>query len=241
MFDVLSFFDTQTRTATTAARGGRTRGREVTNMTNRDGRPRRDSARPLAALVLALGVVAALAGPVLAVYQLTQPGGAVAVMVTDTSVLGDPTPDGLPEGTRLDLAGALDTVDLEVAALPAGLRLLTRLDDLVAGAVLFAGALILRNILADVGRGQPFHPRMPGRIAGLAVVVVVGALFPGLAGTLATVVVLESIDGFGGASPLGFVIGELSLLPFVVAGALAIASRVFRQGQQLTDELEGLV
>ena len=241
MFDALSFFDTQTRTDTTAARGGHTPGREDGIMTDQEPRPRRDGARPLAALVLALGVVAALAGPVLAVYQLTQPGGSVTVMVFDPSVLGDPTPEGLPEGTRLDLDGAVDTVDLEVAELPAGLRLLTRLDDVIASAILFAGALLLRNILVDIGRGQPFHPRMPGRLAGLALVVVLGAVFPGLAGTLATVVVLESINGMGGPSPLGFVIGELSLLPFVVAGALVIASRAFRQGQQLTDELEGLV
>ena len=210
-------------------------------MTKQDERPRRDGARPLATLVLVLGIVSALVGPVLAAYQLTQPGGSVSVTVTDPAVLGDPTPDGLPEGTRLDLTGAVHTVDLEVTELPAGLRLLTRLEEMVASALLLTGAVLLRNVLRDIGLGQPFHPRMERRLAALAVVVVAGALFPGQASTLATVTVLNSIDGLGGDSPLGFTIVDLQLLPLVVAGALVVLSRVFRQGRQLTSDLEGLV
>ena len=201
----------------------------------------RDGARHLANLVLVLGALAALAGPVLAVYQLTQPGGSVAVVISENELLADPTPDGLPEGTRLAFADTEPDVVLEVDELPAGLRLLTRLDDLVAAGLLLTGAVLLRAVLRDIGRGQPFHPRMEHRLGALAVVVVGAAILPGLASTLATVVVLNRIDGLADGSPLGFTIMELELLPLVVAGALVALSRVFRHGRQLTEDTEGLV
>ena len=201
----------------------------------------RDGARHLANLVLVLGALAALAGPVLAVYQLTQPGGSVAVTVSEQELLAETTPDGLAEGTRLAFADTDPDLVLEVDELPVGLRLLTRLDDLVGAALLLTGAVLLRTVLRDIGRGQPFHPRMEHRLGGLAVVVAGGAILPGMASTLATVVVLHRIDGLGDGSPLGFTIMELELLPLVVAGALVVLSRVFRQGRQLTEDTEGLV
>ncbi len=201
----------------------------------------RDGARQLANLVLVLGVLAALTAPIGAIYQLTQPGGSVAVVVTDEEVLGDPTPEGLPEGTRLDLDDMRSSIQLEVDELPAGLRLLTRLDDLFGAALLLAGAVVLRNVLRDIGRGQPFHPRMESRLAGLAVVVVAATLLQPQVSTLATVVVLNRIDGLADGSPLGFLMFEFELLPLVVAGALVVLSRVFRHGRQLTEDTEGLV
>ena len=203
--------------------------------------PDRDGARHLANLVLVLGVLAALAGPVLAVYQLAQPGGSVAVVVTEDELLADPTPDGLVEGTRLTFADTDPDVVLEVDELPVGLRLLTRLEELLGAGLLLTGAVLLRAVLRDIGRGHPFHPRMERRLGGLAVVVAGAAILPGLASTLATVVVLNRIDGLGEGSPLGFTIMELELLPLVVAGALVVLSRVFRHGRQLTEDTEGLV
>lgn len=200
-----------------------------------------DGARHLANLVLVLGALAALAGPVLAVYQLTQPGGAVAVVVHEEEVLADPAPDGLPDDTGLQFADSPPDLVLEVEELPAGLRLITRLEDLVGAALLLTGAVLLRNVLRDIGRGHPFHPRMEHRLGGLAVVVVGGTLLPSLASTLATLVVLNHIDGLGDASPLGFTILEFELLPLVVAGALVVLSRVFRHGRRLTEDTEGLV
>lgn len=219
----------------------------------RDRLPATSEARParaLAGILLALGIAVAVISGVVVVYQLTQPGGAVEVLVDrDALALGDV--DGLPPGTSLELSGkggatiatgAPSTqLTLQVNRLPAGLRLLTTLPWLVLGLTTLAGAIVLRSVLLAIAAGRPFDRRNPGRLRTLGVLVLVGGLLPGLLASAATVAVLDHVGGADGDSPLGFTILDVPLNPILGAAVLFVVAAVFAHGGRLTDDLEGLV
>jgi hypothetical protein len=213
-------------------------------------RPAAGPARGLAGAVLFVGVVLAVIGVALVVNQLTQPGGVVEVLV-DEQLLGIGDVEGLPEGTALRIpegasgtatdgtsAGTV-TLALEVAELPAWLRALTELPWAVSGIATLVGAIVLRRVLLEVAAGRPFAPGNPARLRVLAAVALVVALFPGMLSSLATVLTLEHLGASG--PPLGFRILELSLSPFFLAATLLVVAEVFKHGQSLTDDVEGLV
>jgi hypothetical protein len=81
--------------------------------------------------------------------------------------------------------------------------------------------------------------RNPARLRVLAAVALVVAIVPGLLSSLATVLTLEHLGASG--PPLGFRILELSLSPFFLAATLLVVAEVFKHGQSLTDDVEGLV
>jgi hypothetical protein len=194
-------------------------------------------ARLLAGLVLALGLAVGVAGVVLPLAQLTQPGGSVPILVEDptarTLVL-----EGLAEDARVE---ANREAELHVAELPASLRLLTGAPTMVTGLLLAVGAWLLRRILLDAASGRPFAPRTPDRIRGLAVLVLTGTLLPGAVASGATIAVVEHLDVLDATPGLGFEILQLEALPLVVVGVLLVVAQVFRSGQQLTEDVEGLV
>jgi hypothetical protein len=207
-------------------------------------------ARGLAGAVLVVGVLLAVIGVALVVVQLTQPGGVVEVLV-DEQLLGIGDVDGLPEGTALRIpegasggatagsGGGSVTLALEVAELPAWLRALSELPWAVSGLATLVGAVVLRRVLLEIAAGRPFAPRNPARLRALAAVALFVAIVPGLLASLATVLTLEHLDASG--PPLGFRILELPVSPFFLAAALLVVAEVFRHGQSLTDDVEGLV
>jgi hypothetical protein len=206
-------------------------------------------AQVLAAAVLAVGILLACVCVVVVVDRLSQPGGEVRVLV-DRSAFDLTAVAGLPEDSRLEPAASTAAgissgpgsvpVSLLVPELPVGLRLLTGLPTLTAGALGLAAAVLLRLLLLDVAMGRPFAVRNPARFRGLAVLTIAYAVAPGLFASLATVAVLHRIDP-ASHTPLGVTILDLPLLPFLLAGALMVMAEVFRHGRALTDDVDGLV
>lgn len=199
-------------------------------------------ARALAGFVLLFGILAAVGGIVLPLSQLAQTGATVGVSIADADgLLGDLDADVVPEGASLDLAGA-DGATLVAEELPTNLRILTQLPWTLAGALLLTGAWLLRRMLLDIAAGRPFDPRMPGRLRGLAVVVLAGTLFPGLLEGVASVVVTQHLGGLPDGSPLAVPLFDAQLTPpLLVVALLIVAAQVFESGRQLTDDVQGLV
>jgi hypothetical protein len=198
-------------------------------------------ARLLAGFVLVFGVLAALGGIVLPLSQLPASGSSVAVLVADPAELVPDDGDLAPDGASLDLAG-IDGAMLVADELPVGLRVLSQLPWTLAGLLLLGGAWLLWRILLDIAAGRPFHPRTPGRLRGLALVVLAGSLFPSMIEGVASAAVVEHLGGLPDGSPLGVQLFEVGLpMPFLVILLLFIAAQVFDAGQRLEEDVEGLI
>jgi hypothetical protein len=198
-------------------------------------------ARLLAGFVLVFGVLAAIGGIVLALSLIPQSGSSVAVLVADPAVLVPDDVDLTPDGASLDLAG-IDGAMLIADELPVGLRVLSQLPWTLAGLLLLTGAWLLWRMLLDIAAGRPFHHRMPGRLRGLALVVLAGSLLPSMVEGLASAAVIEHLGGLPDGSPLGFQLFEIGLpMPFLIVMLLFIAAQVFHSGQRLEEDVEGLI
>jgi hypothetical protein len=197
-------------------------------------------------LLAVAGIAAAVAGPAYAVNGATQAPGAVEV----TAALR-PDREAMEPFQREDvLAGdqAADGVlvldDGEVVVSAAGStvpeQLLARGDSALLGLTVGAAALLLLPVLTSIREGEPFRPGHARRFSVLAGVVAVY----GVAGPLLPAAATSSVLHRTGLSqtrvlePDGAIFG---LLPFVVVVGLLVLAEAFRRGEQLADDVEGLV
>ncbi|WP_171058152.1 DUF2975 domain-containing protein [Modestobacter altitudinis] len=217
-------------------------------MSRREAYVRPATIRSLSWFVGLVGVVAAVAGPVYAVNGATQAGAAVEVPV-ELAGVGD--------------SGALDRVPLAVPDLPQGAavaaqnqgdglalsawdstiaeQLLARGDAVVLGLAVGVGAWLLRSVLTSVAAGRAFGTDNARRLNGLAVVVVVAGGIGPLLPQIGSLVVLDRLDLVGAGSP--FVMGlTFGFPPVLLTGLLLVVlAEAFRQGERLSQDVEGLV
>lgn len=219
---------------------GKPRPRQSNDRDSATTTPPHETARVVATLVMVAGIVALVVGVVLALNQLTQPGGSVHVLLTGEEAFAPAFAQELPNGASLSLV-ADAPVPLDVFELPAGLRLLTETAALVVGLLVFAGAWQLRRVLLDIADGHPFAPAMPRRLTLIATVMLAVAVVPQALDNVATVAVLERLDLAGPGSPLGFTILDINLGALLAAAVVAVIAQVFRHGAQLTADTEGLI
>lgn len=131
---------------------------------------------------------------------------------------------------------------LDVERLPLGLRAATHASTFLVGLLLAFGTLVLYRTLSEVAAGRPFGRRTPAGIEFLAGLVLMGALLPQLLDAVASASVLWHLGGLqDGRSPLGYPILDLPLWHLGVVAVLAVLGQVFRHGQRLTEDVEGLV
>ena len=201
--------------------------------------PGRTGVSLVSAVLLVVAVVAPLLAVALPFEQLTQRGGSVPVTPADLSGDRSLGVTGLPEDVSVvdTTAEAL----LTASELPAGLRVLTELPDVLTLAAVAIGAWLLGRVLSTVHDGHPFDRRNPGRLAGLAAAVLLGGLVAPLTEAVAASAVLDHLDLAGPEGPFLAFEATLSFVPVGVALALTAAAEAFRRGRALEDELEGTV
>lgn len=174
---------------------------------------------------------AALRAVVLPVNQLTQPGGRVKVHV------GDPVwPDtqGVVDVAPLNGQGM---AYLQAHDLPTGVRLLTEAGPALGALAWAIGLALTALVIRDIGRGSPFGHRVPIRIAGLAVVVLIGGFASTTLDWLAARTVVDQLEVSQVVSPTY----AMPLGGVLLAALLLVLAEAFRQGQKMSAELDGLV
>ena len=203
--------------------------------------------RSLSWLIGLIGVVAAVAGPVYAINGATQAAGAVEVPVElagqdDAGRTRVPLAVAdLPDGTAVSARNGGSDVELSAEDSTIAEQLLSRGDALVLGLALGAGAWLLRPVLGSLAAGRPFGSGNARRLAGLATVVVLAAGIGPLLPQIGSLVVLDRLDLVGPDSP--FVVGvTFAVTPaLVTALLLLVLAEAFRQGERISEDVEGLV
>ena len=198
-------------------------------------------------LVLLAGAAALVGSIAFWVNGLTVAGSYVTVNVAVQPAAYDPDgsdPDvvvlparGLPPGSALVVP--TDTVSLRAWDSTRGEQALARLDVVVVGVGVAVAAWLLHPVLRGLERGQPFARGNARRMAGIALVIAaVGVLVPVCRG-LASSAVLARLD-LADPAPVSATT-MFDLWPLLVAVLVLAVAEAFRRGEQLHDDVEGLV
>ncbi|WP_158544841.1 DUF2975 domain-containing protein [Blastococcus sp. TF02-9] len=201
--------------------------------------PGRTGTSLVSAVLLVAAVVALLLAVALPFEQLGESSGSVPVTLAEPAGSGSPDVAGLPEDVVV--ADVSNEFRLTALELPAGLRVLTGLPDVLTLLSVAVGAWLLGRVLSAIHDGRPFDRRNPGRLAGLAAAVLVGGLVVPVVEAVGTSAVLDHLDLVGPDGPFLAFEATLSFVPVGVALALVGAAEAFRRGRALEDELEGTV
>jgi hypothetical protein len=185
---------------------------------------------------VALGGV--LVAIVLPVHSLTMAGGSVPVSLAPGRVPPLQVP-GLPFGVTVSTAA--DALSLDVARLPAGLRLLTEASGVVTALAVAAGAWWLAGVLRSVALGQPFERRNAARLLGLTGAVVVGGVLAPILDDLVGFTVLDRLGLVDSDSPFVLTMVHVNFAPLLLALVVLGAAEAFRRGAALADDVEGLI
>jgi Protein of unknown function (DUF2975) len=203
--------------------------------------------RSLNVLLAVIGIAAAVAGPVYAVNGATRAGAAVEVPVeldaeeaTEAARIPLPVP-GLPDGARVSAPDQGSELELSAWDSTVAEQLLSRGDAALLGLAVGLGAWLLRPVLASIAVGRPFGTGNARRLAGLAVVLVTAGEIGPLLPQFGALTVLDRLDLVGPGSP--FVMGiRFSIGPVLLGGLLLLVlAEAFRQGERLSEDVEGLV
>lgn len=195
----------------------------------------------LSAIILIGSVAAAVAAVVLPVNQLTQPGGATSVELSDTAQSqAIAAIQGLAPGTWMEFGQSGYPMQLHVLELPWPLRLLSESGvSLLLGCLAVAGFLLHRT-LRSIRTGTPFEAANPRRLRIIGLLAVVGGLGGQLLEGVSRLAILDHTEMTGPESPV-----KLSLtmgFTWIVIGALALAlAEAFARGRDLSDDVAGLV
>jgi hypothetical protein len=185
---------------------------------------------------IALGGV--LVAVVLPVHGLTMHGGSVPVSPVPGSVPPPQVP-GLPSGVTLSTAA--DALSLDVARLPAGLRLLTEASGVVTALAVAAGAWWLAGVLRTVALGRPFDRRNAARLLGLTCAVVAGGVLAPILDDLVGFAVLDRLGLVDSGSPFVATMVHVNATPLLLSLVVLGAAEAFRRGTARADDVEGLI
>jgi len=208
--------------------------------------------RSLSWLIGLIGIVAAIAGPAYALNGALQTPGTVRVPVELSAAAEPPVGapatgripievSGLPDGTAV---WALNTGrQLELAAWDSTVveQLLSRGDAAVFGLAVGVGAWLLRPVLGSLAAGRPFGSGNARRLAGVAAAVVAAGSIGPLLPQLGSLTVLDRLALVGPDSPFVMGLTFSFTTSLLVGGLLLVMAEAFRQGERISDDVEGLV
>ena len=133
-----------------------------------------------------------------------------------------------------------DDLDLSVWDSTLAEQALARGDDLVRALALGVGALLLWRVVASLGDGRPFTRGNAARVLGVAGAVALSGVLAPLLAQAAAALVLDRLGGAAaGALRPATLTPDLGLA--VLVGLLLALAEVFRHGERLAGETDGLV
>ena len=132
---------------------------------------------------------------------------------------------------------ATDSTTLTVADPSLGQRVLLELPTVVTAVLVLVGIYWLFQVARTLSAGEPFVPRNPLRLFGIAGLLAVGTMLDGL---LTAITTDRLVSGTPLEERVPFSV-HFSLTPVLVAFLLAALAEAFRIGVRLRDDAEGLV
>jgi hypothetical protein len=184
----------------------------------------------LLGVVFIVQAVVGLVIPALTVVGVVDGASSREVDVTDVAAIGLPAADGV----QLSASGS---ATLTVADPGFGQRLLLELPTLVGALLILLGIYWVFRIARTLCVGDPFEPRNPLRLFGIALLIAIGSVVSSL---LTAITTDQLVSGTALADHVPFSV-EFSLLPPAVALLVAALAEAFRIGVRLRDDAEGLV
>lgn len=202
-------------------------------------------ASPLAVLLLVAAAALAVMAIALPLHQLTQDSAAATVTLdpaASATALGTvtaiPAQVSLttvqPEGLQV---GVVATSGVDGQPVPLHLKLLTDLGTSLWAAGLAVIAYLLARVLANISRGDPFHPSHARRFTLMAVAVLVCSA---VADSVNYVAAVQFINYYRLPDAVDAT-ADLSLVPVALAAVTLVLAGAFRAGRRIQDDTEGLV
>lgn len=192
----------------------------------------RTDSRALQGLLGIAFVVVAATGLVLPLLALT--GATGARIEQDVRVTGAEAVLARAEGVTLSAA---QSAQLTFTDPSLGQRVLLVLPTIALSVLILFGIYLLFLIARTLCAGEPFTPRNPRRLYGIAVLIAVGTVVDGL---LTAICTDQLVAGTALAERVPFRV-DIPLTPFAVAFLVAALAEAFRIGVRLREDTEGLV
>lgn len=201
-------------------------------------------AQPLVVILLIIAAAFAITAVVLPVKQLAQNDSASATVnieaAPSTQLLN--SINTLPSDITLSPANnsgltVVATLNGDQQPVPLYLRIMTELGtSLWALAVAFI-AVLLALVVESISTSNPFHLRNASRITWIAVAILAGSVGADSLNLLQAHL-LANYAGF--QAPLD-VVAYYSWTPVLLAALMFVLAYAFRRGQEIQDDVEGLV
>jgi hypothetical protein len=184
----------------------------------------------LLGVVFVVQAVVGLMIPALGIIGVLDGSGSRQVPVDDVAAIGVPGADGV----QLSTSGS---ATLTIADPSFGQRVLLELPTVFGAVLILLGIYWLFRIARTLCVGDPFAPRNPLRLYGIAFLIVIGSVV----GSLLTAITTDQlVAGTALQDHVPFSV-EFSLLPPAVALLVAALAEAFRIGARLREDTEGLV
>lgn len=202
-------------------------------------------AQPLTVVLLIIAAIFAVTAVVLPVQQLLQGNSASATLDVsrDASLEALNRIQGVPAGSVVTPTNS-DGLTVVVTAegtdqqeVPLGLRVLTDLGTSVWALAVAAIAVLLALVVGSISSGHPFHLKNAKRITWIAIAILVGSLGADSLNFLQAHLLYDYLD----LQPPLQVVPYYSWTPVLLAALMFVLAFAFRRGQEIQDDVEGLV
>ncbi|TDO35827.1 DUF2975 family protein [Kribbella sp. VKM Ac-2527] len=170
------------------------------------------------------------------VLPLLHVAGALDVVSTRDVLVNPNVGTDLAEADGMKLSVS-ESATLKVADPSLGERVLLDLPAVFYAVLILLGIYWLFLVARTLGAGDPFAPRNPFRLFGIAALIVVGTFGDSL---LTGITTHQLVAGTSLEEHVPFSV-DFSFLPLVVAALVAAVAEAFRIGVRLREDTEGLV
>jgi len=201
-------------------------------------------AQPLAIILLIMAAAFAITAVVIPVKHLIQSDSASATVnieaAPSTQLLNQI--NTLPPDITLSPANdagltVVATVNGDEQPVPLYLRILTDLGTSVWALAVALITVLLAMVLASISTSNPFHLRNASRITWIALAILIGSV----GADSLNLMQAHLLANYAGFRPPLDVVAYYSWTPVLLSLLMFVLAYAFRRGQEIQDDVEGLV